>query len=115
MQRIPVDQGRLGAVMALRASPAMRQGSQEMRDGVPRWAVEVLVTPPDEPDRPGRSSVEVVKIYGSVPEIAPMTPVRFENLSAFHWQGDDGGGGIALSASGVEVVPAPRQSGRGEG
>lgn len=109
MQTIPVDQTRIGSMVAISVGPDLDRETNEQRatrDGEPMWRVEVLHRPEQTGDFAPRAGVEVVKIIGGAePNLQPMEEAEFVGLTARHWS-FNGRTGISLSAD--DVKPAKK-------
>ena len=104
MRVIPVDTARVGRFQFVAANPKTDQdGEQMVTDfGVPRWMVQVLLTPlPTDGFQPKATLVEVNISDIDAPAPPPLTEVDFFNLTARPWS-MNGRSGISLSAD--EVV-----------
>lgn len=116
MQFIPIDQtpARLGQLVFVSLAPKTdREGLQTAdRNGVPRWDVTVLLTPPlTASGFQPRPVVESVTLTASeAPEVPALSPVVFRDLTARPYEFKTKGEkpederivtGVSLSATGI--------------
>lgn len=107
MRSIPIDAARCGRFQLVAVLPKM-QGQTQMQatnaDGVAKWTVQVLLTPPaGDGFQPKAALEEVTIVAAQAPTIPPLTPVAFRDLSARPWTMGDRSG-ITLSAGDVRPV-----------
>lgn len=101
MRTIPVDCSKLTLLVAGAIQPATTQDGSPRRDGAgrPLFTVPVIVMVEG-----GNADTLTVRVAGPVPQVPPLTPVKFSNLVARPWA-MDGRSGVSYSADGI--APAP--------
>lgn len=101
MRQIPVDVSKLQVLAGGKATPLLGQDGQPKhdRDGRPLFVLPVITLAEGE-----TPEVFNVRVPGTVPEVATLTPVRINGLVARPWSMGDRSG-VTFTCASVQTVP----------
>lgn len=106
MRVYPIDTARTGQFQFIQAMAKRGEGGEQAttNDGLPRWVVQVLVTPLPVAGFEPKATLEEINIADRyAPDLMPMSDVDFPGLVARPWS-MNGRSGISLSAEGVQQL-----------
>jgi len=101
VKTIPVDTTNLTTLVggAIQAATQPDGTQRTNRDGQPLFNVPVVVVIDG-----GDADTLVVRVPGPVPQLPPLTPVKFVKLVGRPWSMDGGRSGVSFSAESVQPV-----------
>jgi hypothetical protein len=99
MKTIPVDTSKLTMLVGGAILPATSPDGSPRRDrsGQTLFNIPVVVVVEG-----GNADTLTVRVPGPVPQVAPLTPVKFVALVARPWSMDGGRSGVSFSAESIQ-------------